>query len=392
MSNTNSQPGTPIEGAVALVTGGHRGFGCAMVDELLERGAAKVYATSCPPQPQRDARVVPLVLDVSNDRSVTAAAEAAPDVSIIVNNAGILLNKPVLDAPLDDVRAELETNLFGIIRVARAFAPVLACHPSSAMVNVLSVLSWLAFGRGYEISKAAAWSATNSLRVGLRDQGTIVTALHVGYMDTEMAASVTAPKADPRDVAAQTADAIIAGEFEILADDTTRTVKSQLSEDVTALYAQLAARMNATAWPQPSGSAPRNPLRAQAAARSIARAAAGCKTAAAGGRQGANLVCVRTCLLRDGRIAWGGIVGFFCGRPGGQQGEGLGGAGAGLGGVGDDREPGVGEDLQTVEVELQLSDDRVVEPFHALGVQSDAVGGPQRPELIASRGEFADEV
>jgi NAD(P)-dependent dehydrogenase (short-subunit alcohol dehydrogenase family) len=95
---------------------------------------------------------------------VATATTAAPDVSIIISNAGILLNTPILDAPLDDIRAELETNLFGIIRVARAFAPVLARHPSSAMVNVLSVLSWLAFGKGYEISKAAAWSATNSPR------------------------------------------------------------------------------------------------------------------------------------------------------------------------------------------------------------------------------------
>jgi NAD(P)-dependent dehydrogenase (short-subunit alcohol dehydrogenase family) len=241
MSNTHSRPGTPIKGAVALVTGGHRGFGRAMVDELLERGAAKVYATSRSPQPRRDPRVVPLVLDVADDRSVAAATEAAPDVSIIINNAGILLNTPVLDAPLDDIRAELETNLFGIIRVARAFAPVLARHPSSAMVNVVSVLSWLAFGKGYEISKAAAWSATNSMRIQLRDQGTTVTALHVAYMDTDMTAELDVPKADPRDVAAQAADAIIAGEFEILADDTTRTVKSQLSRDVTALYAQLAA-------------------------------------------------------------------------------------------------------------------------------------------------------
>jgi NAD(P)-dependent dehydrogenase (short-subunit alcohol dehydrogenase family) len=240
MSNTKSQPGTPIKDAVALVTGGHRGFGRAMVEELLQRGAAKVYATSRSPQP-RDPRVIPLVLDVADDLSVAAAAEAAPDVSIIVNNAGILLNTPVLDAALDDIRAELETNLFGIIRIARGFAPVLARHPSSAMVNVLSVLSWLAFGSGYEISKAAAWSATNSLRVRLHEQGTIVSALHVGYMDTDMAAGVTAPKAVPRDVAAQAADAIIAGEFEILADDTTRAVKSQLSRDVTALYAQLGA-------------------------------------------------------------------------------------------------------------------------------------------------------
>jgi NAD(P)-dependent dehydrogenase (short-subunit alcohol dehydrogenase family) len=239
-SNGDS-PGTPIEGAAALVTGGHRGFGRAMVDELLARDAAKVYATSRSPQEQRDERIVPLVVDVDDDRSVALAAQAATDVSIVVNNAGILLRTPILDARLDDIRAELETNLFGSIRVARAFAPALAHHPKSAIVNVLSVLSWLAMGRGYEISKAAAWSATNSLRLTLREQGTVVTALHVAYMDTEMAAKVTAPKADPRDVAAQAADAILAGDFEVLADDTTRSVKSRLSNDVTALYAQLAA-------------------------------------------------------------------------------------------------------------------------------------------------------
>jgi NAD(P)-dependent dehydrogenase (short-subunit alcohol dehydrogenase family) len=241
MSSTSTSRGTPIEGAVALVTGGNRGFGRALVDELLERGAAKVYATSRSAQPQRDDRIVPLILDVADDNSVAAAAQVATDVSILVNNAGIELTTPVLDAPLSDIRDELETNLFGIIRVARAFAPTLAQRPPSSMVNVLSALSWVTFGRGYEISKSAAWSATNALRLALRDQGTIVTALHVGYMDTDMTARVEAPKSDPRDIARQTADAIIAGDYEILADDTTRAVKSQLSGNVTALYAQLAA-------------------------------------------------------------------------------------------------------------------------------------------------------
>jgi NAD(P)-dependent dehydrogenase (short-subunit alcohol dehydrogenase family) len=88
--------GTPIEGAVALVTGGHRGFARALVNELLERGAAKVYATSRSSQPQREPRIVPLVLDVADDASVGAAAQAAPDVSIVVNNAGILLATSVL--------------------------------------------------------------------------------------------------------------------------------------------------------------------------------------------------------------------------------------------------------------------------------------------------------
>ena len=237
----NDSPGTPIEGAEALVTGGNRGFGRAMVEELLDRGAAKVYATARSPQTPPDRRIVPLALDVTNDHSVAEAAQAATGVSIVVNNAGIALNTPVLDAPLADIRAELETNLFGIIRVSRAFAPILARHPSSSLVNVLSVLSWLAFGKGYEISKAAAWSATNSMRVRLRDQGTVVTALHVAYMDTDMTARLDVPKANPRDIARQTADAIATGQFEVLADQTTRTVKSRLSDELTSLYQQLAA-------------------------------------------------------------------------------------------------------------------------------------------------------
>jgi NAD(P)-dependent dehydrogenase (short-subunit alcohol dehydrogenase family) len=147
----------------------------------------------------------------------------------------------VLSAPLADIQSELDTNLFGTIRVARAFAPILARHPQSSLVNVLSVLSWLAFGKGYEVSKAAAWSATNSMRLQLREQGTTVTALHVAYMDTDMTAHIDAPKSDPRDIARQAADAIVAGRYEILADETTRAVKSQLSQDLTSLYTQLAA-------------------------------------------------------------------------------------------------------------------------------------------------------
>ena len=239
--STTKPAGTPIEGAAALVTGGHRGFGRAIVEELLDRGAAKVYATSRSPHQGHDQRVVPLVLDVADDTSVAAAAHNAPDVSIVVNNAGITLSTPVLSAPLDDIQSELETNLFGLIRVTREFAPILAHHPASSLVNVLSVLSWLSFGTGYEISKAAAWSATNSMRLQLHEQGTTVTALHVAYMDTDMTAHIHAPKADPRAIARQTADAILTGQYEILADETTRTVKSHLSDDLTDLYAQLAA-------------------------------------------------------------------------------------------------------------------------------------------------------
>jgi NAD(P)-dependent dehydrogenase (short-subunit alcohol dehydrogenase family) len=239
MSTTNPPAGIPIDGAVVLVTGGNRGFGRAVVNEVLSRGAAKVYATSRSGQPQHDHRIVPLVLDVTDDASVAATAHAASDVCIVVNNAGVALGTPLLDSPLGDIREELETNLFGMIRVARAFASTLGLHATSSLVNVLSTASWLALGDGYSASKAAAWSATNSMRTRLLDQGTIVTAVHVGYMDTDLTAGFDAPKADPRQVARQTVDAITVGAFEVLADDIARTIKSQLSADLAVLYPQL---------------------------------------------------------------------------------------------------------------------------------------------------------
>jgi NAD(P)-dependent dehydrogenase (short-subunit alcohol dehydrogenase family) len=232
MPSTDNVPaGTPIEGAVALVTGGQRGFGRALVDELIARGASKVYATARTPSPSGDDRIVPLALDVTDDASIGQAAAEATDVSILVNNAGIGLQTPVLTAPIGDIRSELETNVFGTLRVARAFSPILARHTPSAMVNVLSVLSWLSFGQGYEMSKAAEWSLTNALRVALSDQGTTVTGVHVGYMDTDMVAHLTeVEKSDPRHIARQVVAAVAAGDLEVLADDVTRFVKSQLSE------------------------------------------------------------------------------------------------------------------------------------------------------------------
>ncbi len=235
----HAPPGATIHGASVLVTGGNRGFGLALVNAFLDRGAARVYATSRSAHTHPNHRVVPLVVDVTDDAAVREAARVASDVSILVNNAGVSLRSSVLDAPLDDIRAELDTNLFGIIRVARAFAPVLAEHATSSLVNVLSALAWISLGRGYEISKSAAWSATNALRVQLAPLGTRVTAVHVGYMDTDMVASLDVPKADPRDVARQTLDAIEAGAFEVLADETARRVKSALAGDVAGLYPQL---------------------------------------------------------------------------------------------------------------------------------------------------------
>ena len=232
---------TNIKGAVALVTGGQRGLGKEIVDALLAAGAAKVYATARKPQPSDDPRIVPLALEVTDLESVRRAVEAAQDVSIVVNNAGVISGAKVLDESIEGIRQDLETNLFGTLNVARAFAPVLARHPESSILDVHSVLSWFApSASGYEISKAAVWAATNGLRLLLAEQGTVVTALHVGYMDTDMISHLDVEKTHPSIIAKQAVDAIAAGDYEVLADDVTRGVKAGLSGPLTGLYPQLA--------------------------------------------------------------------------------------------------------------------------------------------------------
>lgn len=226
---------TTISGATALVTGGQRGLGLATVNALVDAGAAKVYATARTPKPSEDPRVVPLPLEVTDQVSVEALVNAARDVSIVVNNAGAGGLTSLLGTGIDDVRALFDVNVFGPLRVALAFAPVLASNGGGALVDIHSVLSWAPGFGAYGASKAAIWSATNSLRLELAAQGTKVTGVHVGYIDTDMTKDITAPKSDPRDIARQIVAAIEAGEPEVLADDLTRQVKSALSGPVSGL-------------------------------------------------------------------------------------------------------------------------------------------------------------
>jgi NAD(P)-dependent dehydrogenase (short-subunit alcohol dehydrogenase family) len=132
----------------------------------------------------------------------------------------------------------METHYFGTLAVVRAFAPRLAAFEQSAMLNILSVLSWVSFpGTGaYCAAKSAEWSLTNALRQELAGQGTRVSALHVGYMDTDMARGVEAPKSDPADVARMALDGIVAGEAEIIADEISTHVLAGLSAGVAGLY------------------------------------------------------------------------------------------------------------------------------------------------------------
>ncbi|MGW5231585.1 SDR family oxidoreductase [Streptomyces nodosus] len=232
---------TSIKNAVVLVTGGSRGLGKALVEELYERGAAKVYATARDPRTVTHPDAVPLGLEVTSPESVAAAAERAGDVTVLINNAGVSLGATsFLDAELKDIRGDFETNFYGPLLVTRAFAPIIERNGGGHILNVHSVLSWLGVAGSYSASKAAFWSQTNSLRLELRPRGIAVTGLHVGYIDTDMAARVDAPKSHPRDVAALALDGIETGAHEVLADEITHRVKAGLSEELTALYPQLA--------------------------------------------------------------------------------------------------------------------------------------------------------
>ncbi|MEZ0351291.1 SDR family oxidoreductase [Mycobacterium sp. pR1184] len=218
-----------IKGSTVVVTGGQRGLGKAIVDEFLRRGAAKVYATARTPKPSTDPRVISVALDVTKADSVAALAITAPDADIVVNNAGIFGATKLLASDVDEVREVFETNYFGALRVARAFAPILAKNGGGALADISSVLAWVAGSGGYGDSKAAIWSLTNSLRVELEKQGTLVTSVHLSYTETDMTTAFDVPKNDPQDVARQIVDGIRDDETEVLADEDTRQAKTALS-------------------------------------------------------------------------------------------------------------------------------------------------------------------
>jgi len=229
-----------IEGSTALVTGANRGLGRHLANELLARGAF-VYAGARDPDAIDIPGVKAVQLDITDPQSVAAAAAAAGDVNVLINNAGSSTGADLLEGDLGDIRLEMDTHYFGTLSVVRAFAPTIAANGGGSILNILSALSWIGFPNigAYCAAKSAEWSLTNALRVQLAEQGVRVASLHVGYMDTDMAASVTSPKSDPADIAKIAIDGLEGDLYEIVADDTSRQVLSLLSGGVSSLYPQL---------------------------------------------------------------------------------------------------------------------------------------------------------
>ncbi|NEB19572.1 SDR family oxidoreductase [Streptomyces coelicoflavus] len=220
-----------LKNTVAVVTGANRGLGRHLAAQLVERGA-KVYAAARRPETVDVPGVVPLRLDITDEASIRKAARVASDATLLINNAGISTGATLVGGGLEEIRHEMETNFYGPLVATRAFAPVIEGNGGGAVLNVLSALSWFhPAGLGsYAASKAAAWALSDATREELAPRGISVSALHVGYMDTDMAAAVPADqKVAAADVAAQALDGIETGLPEILADETSRYVKQSLS-------------------------------------------------------------------------------------------------------------------------------------------------------------------
>jgi NAD(P)-dependent dehydrogenase (short-subunit alcohol dehydrogenase family) len=230
-----------ISQATAFVTGANRGLGRHLASELLARGAT-VYAGARDPASVDLPGVTPVAIDITDPASVAAAAAAAGDVNLLINNAGSATGAQLLNPDdLDKLHTEINTHFFGTLSVVRAFAPQITARGGGSILNILSVLSWVTFPQvgGYAAAKAAEWSLTNSLRVQLAADGIRVSGLHVGYMDTDMAATVTGPKEDPAKIARLAIDGIEAGQYEIIADATSQQVLAGLAGGVGALYPSL---------------------------------------------------------------------------------------------------------------------------------------------------------
>ncbi|MGI9415433.1 MAG: SDR family oxidoreductase [Hyphomicrobiales bacterium] len=240
-----------IENAVALVTGANRGLGRQFAEQLLAHGAARVYAGARNPDalaPLIDAhgeRIVPLRLDVTQPDTIVAAIRQAGDLTFLVNNAGVLEARGLIEAgSVEPMQREMEVNVFGLASMSLACAPVIAGNGGGAILNMLSVAglaNFPAFGT-YSASKAAAMSLTHCMRYELKDRGIEVFGVYAGLIDTDMIDFVDGEKTDPRVIVTAAFKGVEDGVMDIDTDARCEYVRGMLREDPAGLEAALWAR------------------------------------------------------------------------------------------------------------------------------------------------------
>jgi len=208
---------TTIAGRTVLVTGANRGIGQALVTEALYRGASRVYAGTRQPYAHPDRRVTSLALDITDAEQVRAAAAQVDSLDILVNNAGVFLFDDLSDR--EALERHLSVNLFGTYDVIQAFLPSLVASGGAIVNNVsIAALAPIPVTPAYSLSKAAAFSLTQSLRMLLAGQGVRVHAVLTGPVETDMVRALDIPKASPQSVAQGIFDAVESGEEDIFPD------------------------------------------------------------------------------------------------------------------------------------------------------------------------------
>ncbi len=212
-----------MEGKVVLVTGANRGLGQALVEEALRRGAKRVYAGTRQPLAHPDERVTPVTLDVTDTAQIETAVEAVDSLDLLVNNAGVALYDDLSDG--EALERHLAVNLIGTWRVTQALLPSLT-RTRGAVVNVLSLAAFAAVPvlPAYSVSKAAAFSLSQSLRALSAARGVMVHAVLAGPIDTDMTRDLDIPKASPKSVARAIFAGVEAGEEEIFPDPMSETM------------------------------------------------------------------------------------------------------------------------------------------------------------------------